>query len=308
MTRVAQVDLAKAGKGHAVTSVPRWHDAIEHVDAASDSFHQIVRRADAHQIAWPVRGHPRNCLLDHREHDGLRFADRKTANGVAVETDLGQFARACVPQFRIVAALNDSEQHASLGCSLEGAPAALGPAQRELHGALDVVAPGRQTNAFVELHRDVGAEQPLYVDRALRRQFDRCAVDVGSEGDSVFLHFSQLRQRHHLKAAGIRQHGSVPGGEFLQAAEVCDPPGAGTQHQVIGVAEDDIGPGVAHLAPLQALHGALRPDGHERRRSHRAMRRGEKAGASLAVAAEQLEMIGEAHAADLPGNSRQASP
>ena len=39
--------------------------------------------------------------------------------------------------------------------------------------------------------------------------------------------------------------------------------GARPQHQVIGVAEHDIGAGIAHLAPMHALHGARCADRHE---------------------------------------------
>ena len=70
------------------------------------------------------------------------------------------------------------------GRAFEGALAALGPAQRQLHGALDLAALGGQPHAFVELHGDVGAEQDLHLDRALRRQLDHRAVDMGAEGDA----------------------------------------------------------------------------------------------------------------------------
>ena len=38
-----------------------------------------------------------------------------------------------------------------------------------------------------------------------------------------------------------------PAGELVQAAEPRDALGAGPQHQVIGVAEDDVGAELAHL-------------------------------------------------------------
>src|SRR4029079_19501687 len=69
------------------------------------------------------------------------------------------------------------------------------------------------------------------------------------------------------------------------------------QHQMIGVAEHDIGAGIAHLAPMHALHGPRRADRHEGRRPHRAMRRGQPAGAGRAVCSNQLKMIGSVYAA-----------
>ena len=56
MAGVAQIDLAEAGERHAVAPVAGRHHAIEHVDAARDRLHQILGRADAHQIARAIRG------------------------------------------------------------------------------------------------------------------------------------------------------------------------------------------------------------------------------------------------------------
>ena len=112
----------------------------------------------------------------------MRFADREAADRVAVKADLDQAPRAGAAQVRHVAALRDAEQHVAGWRGLERALAALGPAQRELHRALDIAALRRQPHAFVHLHRDIGAEQPLHLDRALRRQFDLGAVDMRAEG------------------------------------------------------------------------------------------------------------------------------
>ena len=226
----------------------------------------------------------------------MRLADRKPADGVAVKADPDQALRACTAQFRHVAALRDAEQHVALGRGLERALAALGPAQRELHRTLDIAALGRQPHAFVELHGDVGTEQPLQLDRALGRQLEAQAIDVRAEGHRVFADLAQLRQRHHLEAAGVGQHGPVPAGEGLQAAEGGNAFGARPQHQVIGVAEHDIGAGIAHLAPVQALHGACGADRHEGRRPHHAMRRGQLARARRAVGRDEIEVVGKTHA------------
>ncbi len=105
---------------------------------------------------------------------------------------------------------------------------------------------------------------------------------------------AQLGQRHHLEAAGVGQHGAAPAGEALQAAKRRDALGARPQHQVIGVAEHDVGAGIAHLAPVHALHGAGCADRHEGRCAHHAVRRGQAAGAGRAVGRQQLEMVGKA--------------
>ena len=127
----------------------------------------------------------RHDLFDHSQHHVLRLADRKTADRVAVKSDIDERARARDPQVRDVAALHNSEQCASVPV-IECALAALGPAQRELHRALDVGSRRRQADAFVKLHRNVGAEQTLDLDRTFGREHDRRAVDMGAEGHGLF--------------------------------------------------------------------------------------------------------------------------
>jgi len=177
-----------------------------------------------------------------------------------------------------------------------------------LHRPLDIAAFGRQPHALVHLHGDIRTKKPLHLDRTLRRQFDLGAVDMRTKSDRVFGDLSELRQRHHLEAAGVGQHRAAPAGKVLQAAKGCNALSARPQHQMIGVAEHDIGAGLAHLPPMHALHRTRGADRHEGGRSHHTMRRRELAGASVAVAPKQFEMIGKAHRLDLSRNSRQASP
>ncbi len=243
----------------------------------------------------------RRDLLDHRKHHGLRLADREPADGVAVKTGGDSAACAGVPQLRHVAALHDAEQHGAGRRGLERALASLAPAQRQLHRPLDVGLLRRQPHAFVHLHGDVASEQTLHLDRALRRQLDPGAVDMGAEGHRVLADLAQIGQRHHLEAAGIRQHRAVPAGEFLQAAEGGDALRRRPQHQVIGIAERDIGAGGAQVAPVHAFHGAGRADRHEGGRAHHAMRRGQAAGAGAPVGRKQFKVIGKAHIGKVHG-------
>ena len=77
---------------------------------------------------------------------------------------------------------------------------------------------------------------------------------------------AQRRQRHDLEAAGIGEDRVRPVHEAVQAAERGDALGAGPQHQVIGVAEHDLGAGRAHVVVMHALDRGLRADRHEGRR------------------------------------------
>jgi hypothetical protein len=145
------------------------------------------------------------------------------------------------------------------------------------------------------LHGDVGAKQPLHLDSAFRRKRHAVAVDMRAEGYSLFGDLAQLRERHDLEAAGVGQHRAVPAGKGLQAAERRDTLGAGPQHQVVGIAEHDVGAGFAHVAPVQALHGSGRSNRHERGRPHHPVRRRQATGPRGAVGRKQLEVVGKRH-------------
>ena len=53
---VADGQPAPRGEQLAVARVAGGQHAVEHVDAARDAFDEVLRRADAHQVARPVRG------------------------------------------------------------------------------------------------------------------------------------------------------------------------------------------------------------------------------------------------------------
>ena len=80
-----------------------------------------------------------------------------------------------------------------------------------------------------------------------------------------------------------------PSHERMQPAERGDAFGAGAEHQVIGIGEQDIGAGRAHVVVVHALDRRLRADRHESRRAHRPVRGRNFAGARGAVGRGQAE-------------------
>ena len=143
--------------------------------------------------------------------------------------------------------------------------------------------------AFVEHHLDVGAEQALHLDGPLRRQLHGRPVDMRLEGDALLVDAPELRQRHHLVAAGIGEDRLLPMHELVQAAEPGDALGAGPQHQVISVGEDDVGAGRGDVLGEHGLDRGAGADRHEGWRADEAARRGDGAGARLAVARFECE-------------------
>ncbi len=85
MACIAQIHLAEPRKRKAVAACPRRHDTIEHIDPARHGFQNVIRCADAHQVARLFRRQDRAYDFQHVEHDLLRFADRKPADRIALE-------------------------------------------------------------------------------------------------------------------------------------------------------------------------------------------------------------------------------
>ena len=65
-------------------------------------------------------------------------------------------------------------------------------------------------------------------------------------------------QGHDLVAAGVGEDRPIPADEAVQPAEAPDDVAAGTEHEVVGVREHDLGPGGLDVAPPRGLHGSLR--------------------------------------------------
>ncbi len=83
-----------------------------------------------------------------------------------------------------------------------------------------------------------------------------------------------------------------PAHETVQASERGDALGAGPQHQMVGVAQQDVGAGRPHRLGREPLHGGLSADRHEGGRRHRPMRGRDLAPAGGTVGRQELEREG----------------
>lgn len=122
----------------------------------------------------------------------------------------------------------------------------------------------------------------------------QAAVDMRFEGDALFVELAQPGERHDLEAAGIGQDRVFPADQLVQTAKPGDPLGGRAQHQVIGIAEDNVGAGVAYLVEIHGLDGADRADRHEGRCADFAARHGNfaEAGAGIGLLQGELEVLG----------------
>ena len=110
-------------------------------------------------------------------------------------------------------------------------------------------------------HDDVRSEQPLDLDRPLRRQHVRAPVEVAGEATPSSLTLVSSLKAHHLIAAAVGQDRPLPAHEPVQPAELRHALGAGAKHQMIGVAEDDVGAAARTSSGRIALTVAAVPTG-----------------------------------------------
>src|SRR5581483_10471225 len=98
-----------------------------------------------------------------------------------------------------------------------------------------------------------------------------------------------LRETEDLIAAAVSEDRPGPADERVQATAAGDQIGAGTEHQVIGVAEDDLRADLFEVSAAHRLDGALRPDRHEGRRRHDAVRGAKFPEPGVTVAGDKRE-------------------
>src|SRR6185369_13819322 len=86
--RVLDIQLAARRERLSGAAIARRQNAVKHIDAARNCFHQILGRADAHQVSRRVFRHSRRDVFNYFKHQRLLFSDAQSADGVAVEADV----------------------------------------------------------------------------------------------------------------------------------------------------------------------------------------------------------------------------
>ena len=280
-----RLDLQPAGAGEEqpVAGDAGGKDAVEQVDARHRAAQQILRRADAHEVARLVRGQERRRVLDAFPHPGRLLADGEAAQRAAGKIQLGDLRRVARAQVLVQPALDDAEEVARPCETLPFVLAALLPAGGPGHRLFVVGAVGSRGRALVEGHQDVAAELGLDLHRPLRRQLLLAAVDVAAEDGALFGDLPLVGERVHLEAARVGQDVLVPRHELAEAAHLDHHLGAGAQEQVVGVAEDDLRADGVQVVRRDALHRGDRAHRHELRRVDHAVGQLEPAAAGGTV-------------------------
>jgi len=188
-------------------------------------------------------------------HLGLGLAHGQPANGIALKADFNEPCSTYFSQLLIYATLHNAK--ISVPRLLAKCLArSRRPAQGKLHGLLGLFLRVRIFEALVELHLNVRTKHALNVHGTLRRKFISPPVDMRLERCPLLRDLANLRKGHHLEPTAIGKYRSIPSDEFMQATELCHLFRSWPQHQMVGIAQNDIGARLLHLIEVKPFHRA----------------------------------------------------
>ena len=130
----------------------------------------------------------------------------------------------------------------------------------------------------------------------------RTTVEVRAEADAIFSDFAQRVEREDLESARVSEHGAWPTDEAMQAAHAANGLVTGTQVEVIGVAENDLGAERFEDILRDCLDRSLGTDGHEDGRLDGLVREDET-GTATAGSGFSDELEGRSHFKILAGQT-----
>ena len=158
--RVPQSYVTFVGKTSCITSITSRHDAIEKVDTGGYGIEDVLRAADAHQVARSIGREEVCCYLESLTDEAGAFTHADTANRVTIEILGDQGFGAFSPKIRVRAALYYAEE------CLIGATVAVcteWPRRSYERRPRRYLLSRQAAGAMIEAHGYVGAE--LFLDR-----------------------------------------------------------------------------------------------------------------------------------------------
>jgi hypothetical protein len=183
--------------------------------------------------------------IEHLEHRLLPLAHRKAADRIAVESRYRSAHRRWhFAQVLVKRALLDAEQRRAAACSPPASKhRGLRLAQR-IDISIERADSSRGARSSGIRRKAITMSDPssrwISIERSgVSRWRDPSRWLAKVTPSSVILR--SVRQAHHLIAAAVGQDRAVPVHEPVQAAQPRHAFRAGAQHQVIGVAQDDVG-------------------------------------------------------------------
>src|SRR5690606_34727373 len=132
------------------------------------------------------------------------------------------------------------------------------------------------------------------------------AVDMRLERNTLLGELPQLGQRHDLEAAAVGENRSLPVHEIMQPPQYRNAFRARPQHQVIGIAKQDVRACLPNLFGIHGLDGAGRAHRHEGGRVDLAAWRIDAATTGCAIRGEKGEVdLFHGAGSSLPARTRQ---
>lgn len=285
---VLDVNGAIGREGLSVAGAAGGVDTIEHVDTLANHFEKLGGGAEAHGVAWLVSREKGFGVLNGGEHFILRFSHGNSTNGVAIEVKVNQLPRGQFAEVGINASLNDAEvELAALptGGLIRFNPilAPFSPSGGESGGLFGVFPFARIGRAFIKEHRDVRTKDGLNLHALLRAEHHAGAVEVALKLHSLFGDLADFGKRPDLEASGVGEHGTVPGGERMEASQFIDDLGPGAEPKVVSVSKNDLRLHEVKIIRVKGFHRSLGADRHKYGGFDRSVRRGETTAAGFAI-------------------------
>ena len=264
---ILDIEAAPGREQSSVTGLAGGQHAIEEINTLLDAEQQVFGRADAHEIAGPVPGQLMDEFREGRVHQCLGFAHAEPAHGETLERRRGihlqDLMQVVPPQIQVRTALIDGKE--ALMLPQREIPAAAQPPRGARHALFQRSAIHATRRTFIQSHDDIGTQIRLNLHGAFGAQEMTGSIYMALKSDAFFTDLSHGGERKNLKAATVREDGSIPSHECVESAEPRHQFVAGPQTQVIGVAENHLRPDFPELRGRDALHRSLRSHGHEGR-------------------------------------------
>ena len=261
---------AFACEEHAVAGVARRHYAVEHIHASTNQFEQVPRSSDSHYVARVVFRQVVCAEVCNLVHGLGRFADGKSAHGVAIRAEFRDAFDRLFAQVRVHTALDNAKELLVVTVNrrmlLEPFHRFCRPTERVIQTVFCFFDRARVRSTFIERHDDVRADFALGVHYACRAKEVLGTIQNASEFYAFGLNLSKVFQTPHLESTAICKYRTVPAHELVDAASGCNLRRCRAQVQVVRICENDFCLDVVQLCGRHRLDGCFGAYRHKNRR------------------------------------------
>ena len=186
---------------------------------------------------------------------------------------LGQNLGAFAAQFGEASSLNDGEERLRRVASR--GKASLRPDVSQSHGLFRLAELRRGRKALIQDHHDVAAHGLLHFDARLGAQVNEAVIDITAKDRAFLGDGAGIWKGKNLKSSRVGEDRFSPAHEALNAAELAEDVGAGSEQEMIGVGDQNREAGCLKRIEVLAADGGVSADRHENRGLHLIMERAE---------------------------------